>query len=66
MDKKTSFSATDTKNIPQRREAEKLKVHTCQYCKKEFTGWVSDDLQNTYLICYCPNCHKANHYKYWP
>jgi hypothetical protein len=52
-------------NIHQRRDLEKSKVHVCNHCSKEFTGWTSDDITNCYLTCYCHHCKHKNSYKYW-
>lgn len=57
---------TNGLNLHERRDLEKLKNHVCRNCGKEFSGWTSDDLPNTYLTCCCPHCNEWNRYSYWP
>lgn len=53
-------------DIPTMRRIEKEAVHKCESCGKYFTGWSSDDMPNTTLVCLCPYCRAINYFKYWP
>jgi len=52
-------------NIHERRDAEKSKGHICNHCKAKIKGWVSDDIPNTTLSCFCDSCKQYSRYKYW-